>query len=143
MARPRDVTIRAYADANVLVALLVGTRHRFHAAAARLFWRADRGEIRLIIAPIVLAETIWSARSALGQTQSQIASILLDVLSADGLEVVELPVMRRALELQVEHPRLDFADAYLAARGMVVGPPVVASFDRDLDRITGIERMGA
>ncbi len=53
------------------------------------------------------------------------------LLEADGLALTEGPTLVRALRLYGERARLDFADAYLAAAALGVGPPAVASFDDD------------
>jgi hypothetical protein len=55
----------------------------------------------------------------------------------------ERPTILRALGLFGMTPRLDFADAYLAASALEVGPPLVAFFDADIDAITGIRRIAA
>ena len=39
--------------------------------------------------------------------------------------------------------RIGFVDAHVAAFAMVIGPPTVASFDRDFDRIEGIIRIAS
>jgi predicted nucleic acid-binding protein len=63
------------------------------------------------------------------------------LLEADGLTVTEGTVIVRALQLYREHPRLDFADAYLAAMALEVGPAAVTSFDADFDGVEGIRRI--
>lgn len=65
----------------------------------------------------------------------------MEVLESDGFEVAEWTVVRRALQLQGEHPRLGFADAWLAARAVLVGPTTIASFDADLDLFEAVERL--
>lgn len=142
MGRPADVTLTAYADTNLLVAHLAGSRHPFHATALGIMGRVDRGELRLIVDPLVLAETVWAARSALGLSRASVAAVLLRLIEVDGLVVTDRSIVRRALEVQTQHPTLDFVDAWLVARGLLQGAPVVASLDRDLDRIPGIERLG-
>ncbi len=141
MGRPRDVTPTAYADTNLVLAYLVGASHPFHAAAMAIMRRVDIGELRLIVEPLVVAETLWAARSALGRSGASVAPVLLGLIEADGLVVTDRTIIRRALELRVQHPALDFVDAWLVAKGLLVGPPVVVSFERDLDRIPGIERL--
>lgn len=69
--------------------------------------------------------------------------VLGALLSADGLAVAEAATIQRALLLYKERPKLDFADAYLAAAALEVGPPTVASFDRGLDTVEGIRRISA
>lgn len=143
MGRPPDTARNAYADANLIIAFLAGRQHPFHVAAVAMMERMDRGEVRLIVTPIVVAEVIWSAPSALGRPRGEAAALLLDVLESDGFEVLERAVVRRALEFLVAHPRLDLADAYLAARALTIGPPTIVSFDVDLDAIGGVERLVA
>ncbi|MBX3029634.1 MAG: PIN domain-containing protein [Chloroflexi bacterium] len=141
MGRPPDVTPTAYADTNLLLAYLAGASHPFHAAAMAVMRRVDIGELRLIIEPLVVAETSWAARSALGRSAASVAPVLLGLIEADGLVVTDRAVIRRALEVQIERPALDFVDAWLVAKGLLVGPPVIVTFDRDLDRVPGIERL--
>ena len=143
MARPPDTTDEAYADANLFIAFLAGREHPLHARAVEILTRMDRGGLRLIVSAVVVAEIIWSARGALGRSRSDMAGILLDVLESDGFEVLEGPVLRRALALLVAHPRRDLADAYLAARVLTLGPPGIASLDHDLDAMPGLMRLEA
>ena len=51
--------------------------------------------------------------------------------------------LERTLRLYGERPRLDFADAYLAAVALEVGPAVVALLDADLDTVEGIVRIAS
>jgi predicted nucleic acid-binding protein len=143
VARPRNTATVAYADTNLFLALLAGPDHSLHARALDLFARVDAGSLRLIVTPVVVAELVWASRAALGITRSEMAGILTDLLQAGGLDVLEPGVVFRALRLQQARPRLDFADAHLAARALEVGPPVVASFDDDLDGVPGVERLTA
>ena len=50
-------------------------------------------------------------------------------------------MIARALQLCREHSRLDFADAYLAAIALEVGPEAIASFDADFDVVKGVRRI--
>lgn len=68
--------------------------------------------------------------------------MLSDFLESDGFEVRGRAIVQRALGIQTEHPRLDFADAWLAARGLISGPTRIASSDGDIDAITGVDRIG-
>jgi uncharacterized protein len=139
MARPAER--RAYADSNVFLAALAGPAHPFHGQAAGLVAAVDAGRLRLIVPSVVIAEVIWAARSALGWTPARTAAQLLAILASPGLIVTESLVAQRALELVQSQPRLDFADAWIAAAALETGPPVVASFDRDLDAVEGLDRI--
>lgn len=141
MARPPDRAQRAYADSNLLLALFAEAEHPSHAAATALFARVVRRELRLIVTPVVVAEVVWAARRTFGWSPAQAATVLRDALEADGLDVIERASVFAALDLQITEPQLDFVDAYLAAIARTLGPAVIASFDRDFDRVTGIERI--
>lgn len=140
---PRGRPDLAYADTNLFVALLVGPGHPLHEQALGLFRRVADGQLGLIVTPIVVAELVYVARSLLGWTRQLTAQRLGPLLEADGLVLTEGPTLARALRLYWERSRLDFADAYLAALALEVGPPAVASFDADLDTVDGVRRISA
>lgn len=132
----------AYADTNVCVALLAGPAHPSHDEALALFRRVADGEVELILVPVVVAELVYAARTVLRWTTSEAATRLGAFLNAVGLVVRDRPQIFAALEVMGAR-RIDFADAYLAAMALDPGPPVVASFDRDFDRIDGLRRVAS
>lgn len=140
---PRGRPDLAYADTDLFVALLVGAGHPLHEQALGVFRRVADGQLGLIVTPIVVAELVYVARSLLGWTRRLTTQRLGALLEADGLVLTEAPVVLRALRLFGERSQLDFADAYLAALALEVGPPAVASFDADLDIIGGVRRISA
>lgn len=121
--------------------LLAGPEHALHDRALEIFRRVADGALRLIVTPIVVAELVYVTRSLFGWTRPSTAERLGSLLEADGLTVMEGAVIARALELYREHPRLDFADAYLAAIALEVGPAAVTSFDADFDAVEGVRRI--
>jgi predicted nucleic acid-binding protein len=82
-------------------------------------------------------------RALLRWTRGVAADRLAELLSADGLVVAEAATVQLALRLFGERSRLDFADAYLAAAALEVGPAVVASLDAGLDSVEGVRRISA
>jgi predicted nucleic acid-binding protein len=140
---PRRQPESAYADTNLFIALLVGPGHPLHEPSLSIFRRVAEGDLVLVVTPIIVAELVYVGRSLLGWTRGMASVRLSELLSADGLVVAEAPTIQRALLLYAERPRLDFADAYLAAAALEVGPPTVASFDRGLDAVEGVRRLSA
>ena len=106
----------AYANTNVFIALLVGTSHPLHEPVLSIFRRVASGELVLLVTPIIVAELVYVGRSLLRWTRRTAADRLGELLSADGLAVAEGPTIQRALRLYGDRPKLDFADAYPAAR---------------------------
>lgn len=138
--RPSEV---AYADTNVFVALLVGPGHPLHDPALSIFRRVADGNLSLIVPPLIVAELVYVASALLHWTRRVTADRLGELLTADGLVVMEPATIEHALRLYGDRARLDFADAYLAAVALEVGPPVVASLDADLDTVGGIVRIAS
>lgn len=133
----------AYADTSVFIALLVGPAHPLHEPALSIFRRVADGDLVLVVTPVVVAELAYVGRSVLGWTRGVAADRLAELLSADGLAVAEAATVQHALLLYRERSKLDFADAYLAAAALEVGPAEIASFDAGLDTVAGIRRISA
>ena len=127
-----------WADANIILRLLTGKPTEQADQAEALMLRAERGEVRLWVCSIVVAEVVWVLTSAYGFSTTDAAEAVLGFLSCDGLIVDEGPVVLASLQTMTE-TSVDFADAYLAVRAGLSGLPV-ASFDRDFDRL-GVERV--
>jgi predicted nucleic acid-binding protein len=123
------------------VGLLAGPEHPLHGSALEVFRRVADGALGLIVTPIVVAELVYVMRSLFAWTRRSAAERLGSLLEADGLTIAERTVIVRALQLYQEHSRLHFADAYLAAIALQVGPATVASFDADFDTVEGIRRI--
>lgn len=132
---------RAYADTNVFIALFAGAGHPLHAAALDLARRVAESDLRLIVTPVVVAELTYVADSVLGWSRHETGTRLSALIDADGIETPETATLQRALDLYARRSSLDFADAYLAASALEVGPATVASLDADLGRIKGLVRI--
>jgi predicted nucleic acid-binding protein len=139
-ASPASLPI-AYADTNLFVSLFADGRHPLHETTLALFRRVAEGRLRLNVTSVIVAELFYVASTILGWKRTVTAERIAGLLEADGLVVPEAAVLARACALYGADTRLDFADAYLAANGLEAGPPTVASFDTDLDRIPGIQRL--
>jgi predicted nucleic acid-binding protein len=141
VGRPRQR--RAWADTNLFLAFLAGPSHTHHAKAVELFGAVERGELVLVVTPIAVAEITWAAHRTLGWDRSTTARAMASILDEPGLVTTDRAIVLRALALIDAHPRLDFTDAWLAASALGTTQARVASFDRDLDGIDGLERIDA
>ena len=129
---PPDVWV----DAGVVLPLLTGQPAA--QAAAALVARADAGELRLRICPLVVAEVVWVLTSAYDVPPAKVADVLTSFLASSGL-VFEVGMLLVSALAQMAEQRVDFVDAYLAAKARLSGA-LVATFDRDFDRL-GVERL--
>lgn len=131
---------RAYVDTNILIRVLIGDAPLQADAARHLLAAAERGDVRLILTPVTLAEVVWVLSSFYRVSRAQIAASLGALIGAEGLEVDNPDIALASLMLYLEG-QLDFVDAYLAAQAVYRGPPFVYSFDRDLDQVSGLRRL--
>jgi predicted nucleic acid-binding protein len=132
---------RGWADTNLFLAFLAGPSHIHHEQAVGLLAAVERGQLMLVVTPVVVAEITWAARRTLGWDRPTTAHALAAILSEPGLVVTDRVALMRALALIETHPRLDFTDAWIAASALGTSSARVASFDRDLDGIDGLERI--
>lgn len=138
----RSAGQRAYVDTNLVVALFAGARHPLHEPALAIFRRVAEGSLDLILTSPVIQELVYLAEPLLGWNRRTFSERIVRFIEADGILLAE-PTLAGALQIYADDPRLDFTDAYLAAAALEVGPPLVASLDRDLDRVKEIRRIGA
>lgn len=125
-------------DANVLLRHLTGQPPQLARQAAEIMRAAERGRFALVVVPLTLAECVWVLETSYHHSRVAIADALLTLVQARGIVARERDTVITALNLYRDTPRLDFADAYLAAVATVAGPPRIASFDEQLRRVPGL-----
>lgn len=126
----------AFLDTNVLIRHLTGDPPDM-ATRATAFLR-DQSE--LLLADVVVAETIYVLESFYEVPREQIADTMRALLGMTSIVVVDRNVLLRAVEVYEVH-RLDFAEAYLVACAESTGVARVAAFDRSIDRVPTVERV--
>ena len=122
-----------WVDANVLLRFITGDPPGMAAAVLELMERAEKGEVKLKISHLILAEVVWVLSSYYKFPKSEIADVLISLITADGIEVEEEGLAVKAL-LNMSEKNVDFADALLAARVAANKEPV-CSFDRDFEKL--------
>lgn len=126
----------AFVDTNVLVRHLTGDPAEMATRATAFLER----EQELLLADLVIAETVYVLESFYEAPRPQVAEAMRSLIALRSVVTVDPALLLRALEVY-EVDRLDFAEAYLVACAEVTGVNVVASFDRSLDRVTTVERV--
>ena len=122
-------------DTNILVRHLTGEPAEQAGRATTFLRNADSLELPALI----VAELVYVLESVYELTRSQVAALVRSVLAHPPVHAPEETVLLRAVELY-ETARVHFAEAYLAAMAER-SDGLVASFDRDLDRIDGVTRV--
>ena len=126
----------AFVDTNVLVRHLVGDPPAMAARATEYL----RQEDDLLVADLVIAESIYVLESFYEVDRRDIANAMRSLLSLEAVIVVDRSLLLRSLEVY-EHDRLDYAEAYLVSCAETTGVARIASFDRAIDRVASVERI--
>lgn len=128
----------AFVDTNILVRHLTGEPPEIAARATRYL----REEQDLMVPDLIVAETVFVLESFYEAPRLEIAEAVRSLLAFKSVATVDPPLLLRATEVY-ETDRLDFADAYLVACAESTGVNTVVSFDRSIDRVGTVERLGA
>ena len=126
----------AFVDTNILVRHLTGDPPAMARRATA--YLADAGE--LLLADLVVAETIYVLESFYETPRAQVAQAIRSLLAFDAIVTVDPALVLRAVEVY-ETARIDFAEAYLVACAESTGVGEIASFDRSIDRVSTVTRV--
>jgi predicted nucleic acid-binding protein len=126
----------SFLDTNVLIRHLTGDPPT-QARSATAFLE---GAEQLLLPDLIVAEIVYVLESFYEVERQRVAELVRAVIGFPAMLVVDEPLLLRALEIY-EVDRLDFAEAYLVASAEASGVGVIASFDRDLDRIPTVRRI--
>lgn len=127
----------ALLDANVLLRHLTGQPPEQAGQAGGLLLAAEQRKVRLTVTALTLAEVVFVLERTYRWPRHKISTGLQALLTAGVIHVPERQILARALSMYYNHPRVHFADAYLAAAAIDSGAPLI-SFDRGLRAIPGL-----
>lgn len=125
---------RLWVDANVILRFITKDPPEMAARAARLMTKAEKGEVSLYISPLVLAEIIWVLKSFYRYAMTEIAQVMVALVSAPGVEIDDRTMFIQAVELSRDR-NVDFVDAYLALQAAAAKEPVCTFDETDFKRL--------
>ncbi len=128
--------MRAFVDTNILVRHLTGDPPDMARRATEFLDRANE----LLLADLVLAETIYVLESFYKAPRAQVADAMRSLIAMETIVTVDPALLLRAIEV-FETDRIDFAEAYLVANAESSGVHTIVSFDKSIDRVTTIQRI--
>lgn len=128
--------LSAFVDSNILVRHLTGDPPD-QARRATEFLRS--GET-LVLVDLVVAEVVYVLESVYELERVRVAELVRAVVGFPAVVVADEGLLLRTLEIYEQY-RIHFAESYLAASAELSGVGVVASFDRDVDRVPTIGRL--
>ena len=103
---------RAVIDTNLLVRYLTEDDPEKAKAVERLLKRAGRGEIRILLPSVVIAELVWVLESYYEMEASEISELVGAILNTPEVEVQDKNMLREALKAY-EKKKIDFVDAWI------------------------------
>lgn len=123
-------------DTNLIVRYLTQDHERHARAAGKLFDACDRGDVVIVILPVVLAECVFVLESFYRHPRGDIASALGRLISSPGVEMGEVTVYLDALK-RYKGAKAHFVDCVIAATAAAKDVPV-ATFDHDFRKFADV-----
>ena len=103
---------RAVIDTNLLVRFLTEDDPTKAAAVEILLGKAAKGEIKILIPSVVIAELVWVLKSFYEMEAGEISELVGAVLNTPGLDTQDKSILREALKTY-ERKGIDFVDAWI------------------------------
>jgi predicted nucleic acid-binding protein len=123
-------------DTNLIVRYLVQDHDKHARAAGKLFEACDRGDVGIVVLPVVLAECVFVLESFYRHPRTDIASALGRLISSPGVEISEATVHLDALN-RYKRTKPHFVDCLIAATAVAKNAPV-ATFDQDFRKFVDV-----
>jgi predicted nucleic-acid-binding protein len=123
-------------DTNLIVRYLVQDHDKHARAAGKLFEACDRGDVGIVVLPVVLAECVFVLESFYRHPRTDIASALGRLISSPGVEISEATVHLDALN-RYKRTKAHFVDCLIAATAVAKNVPV-ATFDQDFRKFVDV-----
>ncbi len=127
---------RALIDSNLVIRHLVQDHPSHARAASKLFDACDQGTITLVLLQSVLSECVFVLESFYKHPRTEIARVLMQLISSPGIEMKDREILLNALE-RYGRTKVHFVDCTLAAYAAHRNWPI-ASFDSDFKRFAGV-----
>jgi len=130
------VSKRRLVDTNLIVRYLVQDHDKHAKAVGKLFDACDRGDLVIVVLPVVLAECVLVLESFYGHSRADIASALGRLISSPGVEITEVTVHLDAFN-RYKGTKAHFVDCLIAATAVAKKVPV-STFDQDFRKFVDV-----
>lgn len=130
---------KAVIDTNLLVRYLINDDQKKAEAVDNLLDRAAKGEVRIIVPSVVIAELVWVLESFYQLKAGAILELVEAIINTSGLDVTDKSTIISALRLY-KRKNIDFIDAWIIEFAKERGVKTIYTFDkRHFRDIEGIE----
>jgi predicted nucleic-acid-binding protein len=121
----RDVVI----DTNLLVRYLTDDEPQKAKAVDALLNSAGKGEIKILIPSIVIAELVWVLESFYQMIADDITGLVDAILNTPGVDTQDKSVIKGALKLY-RSKKMDLIDAWIIEFAKLKGVKKIYTFDK-------------
>jgi predicted nucleic-acid-binding protein len=128
---------RRLVDTNLVVRFLVQDHPKHAKAATKLFEACDRGDLTLVVLPVVVAECVFVLESFYRHDRADIARVLAALIASPGIQLAEADLHLDALN-RYRDSKAHFVDCVIAAHAAATGLPV-ATFDVDFKKFPDVQ----
>lgn len=130
-----------FLDTNVILRYLTRDDEAKARQALELLRRVESGAERVVLAPHVVAEVVFTLDRFYKTPREQIRELVRDIITLPGVHLAGRALLLDALDLFAANSRkISFADAYSAAFMRSRGLAEIYSWDTDFDAIAGVTR---
>lgn len=126
-------------DTNLLVRYLINDDQKKAEAVDNLLDKAAKGEVRIVIPSVVIAELVWVLESFYHLKADAILELVEAIINTSGLDVADKSTVISALRLY-RSKNIDFIDAWIIEFAKERGVKTIYTFDKKHFRdMEGIE----
>ncbi|GAC1355324.1 MAG: PIN domain-containing protein [Herpetosiphon sp.] len=130
----------AFLDTNVLLRHLRQDHPEYSPRATALLERVEHKELKVHISDTVMFETVYTLHGLYKQPKAAIRDALLPLLDLPAIILTHKRRWHQVFGYYIEL-NISFADAYHAVLMEEMKLTSILSFDRDFDRVQGIQRL--
>lgn len=120
---------RVVIDTNLFVRYLTEDDPKKAKAVERLLNTAEKGEIRIFVPSIVIAELVWVLESSYKMKAGDIAELIEAILNTPGMEVADKRIIFSALKLYKKQD-IDFIDTWVIEFARERDVSAIYTFDK-------------
>jgi len=131
-----------FIDSNVFLRFLTKDDPVKAERVKALLQQAERGEVELLTSETAIAELVFvlSSPRLYKLSRGAVRTVLLPIVSLEGLKLPNHSVFVRALDLYATTP-MNFVDALAVAQMERRKVTEIYSYDEHFDRVAGIKRI--
>jgi len=129
-------SIKVVIDTNLLVRYLTDDEPQKAKAVDALLNRAAKGELKILIPPVIIAELVWVLESFYKMIPDEVAELVEAILNTPEIDIQEKSLIKSALKIY-RNKNIDLIDAWIIEFAKVRKAQRIYTFDKKHFKDTG------